>query len=107
MVACQLAQETGLRWASEIDTIGNSAILTKYRLQFWEVKPTMERGHRWGRIPPGKRKTQEIQMGVNDVEVGGVSQSLLHLHHHRRIAVEDPLSLDGVRDCIPILDERL
>src|SRR4026207_1886515 len=66
-------------------------ILTKHRLQFWEVKPTMERGHRGGRIPPGKRKTQEIQMRVNDVEVAEVSQSLLHIHHHSRIAVEHPL----------------
>ena len=32
----------------------------------------MKRGHRWGRISPGKRKTQEIQMRVNDVEVAKV-----------------------------------
>ena len=65
-------------------------ILTKHRLQFGEIEPTMERGHRGGRIPPRKREAHEIEMGVNDVEVAGFPQRLLHQHRHGRIAVEDP-----------------
>ena len=38
----------------------------------------MERGHRRGRIPSCEREAHEIEMGVNDVEVAGSSQGLLH-----------------------------
>src|SRR5580765_3307371 len=65
-------------------------ILAKYRMQFGQIEPTMERGYRWGRIPSREREPHEIEMGVNDVEVAGFSQRLLHQHRHGGIAVEDP-----------------
>src|SRR5580765_9017230 len=64
-------------------------ILAKYRMQLRQIEPAMERGHRWGRIPPREREAHEIEMGMNDVKVARLSQRLLHQHRHGGIAVED------------------
>src|SRR6185295_2758006 len=53
-------------------------ILSKHRLQFRKIETAVERGHRWGWITSRERETHEIEMGVNDVEISGFPQRLLH-----------------------------
>lgn len=71
------APRTGVRGASEIDTSGISAY-SRTPVPIRADRVDHKGGHRGSGIPPGEWETQEIEIGMDHVKIGNVSECVLH-----------------------------